>query len=35
MTQWLGALVVLPEDPDLIPSTHVVAYNPLTPDNSL
>ena len=27
MAQWLRILVVLPEDPGQIPSTHVVAYS--------
>lgn len=29
MTQWLRALAALPEDPGLIPSTHVAAHNSL------
>jgi hypothetical protein len=29
LAQWLRALAVLPEDPGLIPSTHMVAYNHL------
>ena len=29
LAQWLKALPALPEDPGLIPSTHMVAYNSL------
>lgn len=27
MVQWLRALAPLPENPDLIPSTHMIAHN--------
>ena len=27
VTQWLRALAALPEDPGLIPSTHITAHN--------
>ena len=30
MTKWLRALTALPEDPDSIPNTHIVAQNCLT-----
>ena len=32
MAQWLGALVVLPEDPSLTPSIHTMSHDPcITP----
>lgn len=31
MVQWLRTLIVLPKDPDLIPTIHRVAHNCLIP----
>lgn len=31
MARWLRALTILPEDPGLVPSTHMAALNHLTP----